>query len=135
MPIYEYACDLCGCKLEKLQKISEKPLVDCPECEKPGLRKLVSAVAFRLKGGGWYETDFKDEKSRKNVAKDEDKRDAGADQAGDKKDAEKKTATKDDKKPATDSAGKEVAEKKVKPGANAVQSTAPAKGAPAPAKH
>lgn len=137
MPIYEYACDLCGCKLEKLQKISEKPLVDCPECEKPGLRKLVSAVAFRLKGGGWYETDFKDEKSRKNVAKDEDKRDAGADQAGDKKDAdaEKKTAAKDDKKPTTDSAGKDVAEKKVNPGANAVQSTAPAKGAPAPAKH
>lgn len=138
MPIYEYACDLCGCKLEKLQKISEKPLVDCPECEKPGLRKLVSAVAFRLKGAGWYETDFKDEKSRKNVAKDEDKRDAGADQAGDKKDAdaEKKTAPKDGKETATDSASKEGAEKKAKPAANAVQSTAPAaKGAPAPAKH
>ena len=137
MPIYEYACDLCGCKLEKLQKISEAPLVDCPECEKPGLRKLVSAVAFRLKGGGWYETDFKDEKSRKNVAKDEDKRDAGADQAGDKKDAaEKKTAAKDGKETTADSASKDVVEKKAKPGANAVKSTAPAaKGAPAPAKH
>ena len=138
MPIYEYACDLCGCKLEKLQKISEGPLVDCPECEKPGLRKLVSAMAFRLKGAGWYETDFKDEKSRKNVAKDEDKRDAGAEQAGDKKDAdaEKKKTPKDSKETATDSAGKDGAEKKAKPAANAVQSTAPAaKGAPAPAKH
>ena len=104
---------------------------------KPGLRKLVSAVTFRLKGGGWYETDFKDEKSRKNVAKDEDKRDAGVDQAGDKKDAdaEKKTAPKDSKEPTADSAGKDATEKKAKSGANAVQSTAPAKGAPASAKH
>ena len=73
MPIYEYECKVCGHKLEKLQKISDKPLKDCPACEEPGLCKLVSAVAFRLKGGGWYETDFKDEKSRKNVAKEDEK--------------------------------------------------------------
>ena len=73
MPIYEYECKVCGHKLEKLQKISDAPLKDCPACEEPGLRKLVSAVAFRLKGGGWYETDFKDEKSRRNVAKEDDK--------------------------------------------------------------
>ncbi|MDJ0739338.1 MAG: zinc ribbon domain-containing protein [Gammaproteobacteria bacterium] len=59
MPFYEYRCDACGHQLEALQKISDAPLSDCPECEKPELTKLVSAVGFRLKGGGWYETDFK----------------------------------------------------------------------------
>lgn len=73
MPIYEYECKACGHKLEKLQKISDAPLKDCPACEQPDLNKLVSPVAFRLKGGGWYETDFKDEKSRKNVAKEDGK--------------------------------------------------------------
>ena len=73
MPIYEYECHACGHRLEKLQKISDPPLTDCPACGEPGLRKLVSAVAFRLKGAGWYETDFKDEKSRRNLAKDDSK--------------------------------------------------------------
>ena len=73
MPIYEYQCKNCGHKLEKLQKISDQPLTDCPACGEPGLCRLVSPVAFRLKGGGWYETDFKDEKSRKNVAGEEGK--------------------------------------------------------------
>lgn len=82
MPIYEYECRVCGYRLEKLQKISDAPLIDCPECGAAGLRKLVSAAAFRLKGGGWYETDFKDEKSRRNVAKEDDKTSAKSD--GDK---------------------------------------------------
>lgn len=82
MPIYEYECQACGHRLEKLQKIADAPLIDCPECGAAGLRKLVSAAAFRLKGGGWYETDFKDEKSRRNVAKDDDK--SGAKSDGDK---------------------------------------------------
>lgn len=66
MPIYEYQCEACGHRLEKLQKISDDPLKDCPACNKPELKKLVSAAAFRLKGGGWYETDFKTG-SKKNV--------------------------------------------------------------------
>jgi putative FmdB family regulatory protein len=70
MPIYEYRCADCGHELEKLQKISDPPLVDCPACGKPGLQKLVSAAGFRLKGGGWYETDFKKDK-KKNVVKDD----------------------------------------------------------------
>lgn len=70
MPIYEYRCAECGHELEKLQKISDAPLVDCPACGKPGLRKLVSAAGFRLKGGGWYETDFKKDK-KKNIAKED----------------------------------------------------------------
>jgi putative FmdB family regulatory protein len=66
MPIYEYQCEACGHRLEKLQKIADDPLKDCPACNKPELKKLVSAAAFRLKGGGWYETDFKTG-SKKNV--------------------------------------------------------------------
>lgn len=68
MPIYEYQCTKCGHELESLQKISDPPLTDCPECgAAEALQKLVSAAGFRLKGGGWYETDFK-RGSRKNVA-------------------------------------------------------------------
>lgn len=70
MPIYEYQCTECGHELEKLQKISDPPLSECPACGKPALQKLVSAAGFRLKGAGWYETDFKGDK-RKNVAKPE----------------------------------------------------------------
>jgi putative FmdB family regulatory protein len=67
MPIYEYECQSCGFKKEALQKISDAPLVDCPECGKPELKKMVSAAGFRLKGAGWYETDFKSG-SKKNIA-------------------------------------------------------------------
>lgn len=59
MPIYEYRCDNCGHELERLQKVSDPVLVDCPACEQPTLKKQVSAAGFRLKGSGWYETDFK----------------------------------------------------------------------------
>lgn len=64
MPIYEYQCDKCGDTLEKLQKLGDKPLTDCPECGDSALRKLISAPGFRLKGGGWYETDFKKDKQK-----------------------------------------------------------------------
>jgi putative FmdB family regulatory protein len=67
MPIYEYQCESCSHRLEKLQKMSDAPLSDCPECGQSTLKKLVSAAAFRLKGGGWYETDFKTG-SKKNVS-------------------------------------------------------------------
>jgi putative FmdB family regulatory protein len=68
MPIYEYACKNCGHTLDELQKISDDPLVDCPECGQPQLRRLLSAPRFRLKGEGWYETDFKKDKQR-NLSK------------------------------------------------------------------
>ena len=60
MPFYEYSCESCGHELEALQRLSAEPLVDCPACGAAALRKKVSAAAFRLKGTGWYETDFKD---------------------------------------------------------------------------
>ena len=67
MPIYEYKCDNCGHQLEAFQKLSDDPLVSCPQCQNDTLIKKVSAAGFRLKGGGWYETDFKSGK-KKNVA-------------------------------------------------------------------
>ena len=70
MPIYEYECQACGHQYEVIQKMSDDPLVECPACKKPALKKLISAAAFRLKGGGWYETDFKSG-NKKNLAKGE----------------------------------------------------------------
>lgn len=64
MPIYEYRCEACGVEIEKLQKISDPPLRECPACSKQTLAKLVSASSFRLKGSGWYETDFKTGKKK-----------------------------------------------------------------------
>lgn len=64
MPIYEYRCENCGYEMEAIQKISEAPLEDCPRCETAQLRKKISRVAFRLKGSGWYETDFKSGQQR-----------------------------------------------------------------------
>ena len=65
MPFYEYQCQACGAQVEVMQKISDAPLKKCPECGKSRLTKLVSAPVFRLKGGGWYETDFKSDKENK----------------------------------------------------------------------
>ena len=59
MPIYEYQCQSCGHTLEKLQRMNDERLKDCPHCGKAELHRLVSAAGFRLKGAGWYETDFK----------------------------------------------------------------------------
>ncbi|MEJ1373710.1 MAG: FmdB family zinc ribbon protein [Candidatus Sedimenticola sp. (ex Thyasira tokunagai)] len=67
MPIYEYSCEACGHTMESLQKMSDAPLTDCPECGKPQLKKLISAAGFRLKGSGWYETDFKSGSGKKNL--------------------------------------------------------------------
>lgn len=69
MPIYEYQCQSCHHELEALQKLSDAPLVECPACKQDSLKKMVSAAGFRLKGGGWYETDFKSGNKR-NLAGD-----------------------------------------------------------------
>ncbi len=81
MPIYEYECKACGHTKEAIQKISDDPLTDCPSCGKAELQKMISAAGFRLKGGGWYETDFKNG-SKKNIA--------GGDAAGNKSKSDSK---------------------------------------------
>jgi putative FmdB family regulatory protein len=69
MPIYEYQCEKCDHHLEALQRISDKPLRECPECGKHSLKRLLSAPMFRLVGSGWYETDFKsDKETKRNLA-------------------------------------------------------------------
>jgi putative FmdB family regulatory protein len=69
MPIYEYRCESCGHQLDALQKMADAHLTDCPACEQPTLRRMVSAPSFRLKGSGWYETDFKkDQDKKRNLA-------------------------------------------------------------------
>ncbi len=65
MPFYEYQCRACGAQVEVMQKINDAPLKKCPECAKKQLTRLISAPVFRLKGGGWYETDFKGDKDNK----------------------------------------------------------------------
>jgi putative FmdB family regulatory protein len=71
MPIYEYACKKCQHTLDALQKMNDEPLLECPACGEPQLRRLISAPRFRLKGAGWYETDFKKDNQR-NVHKSDD---------------------------------------------------------------
>lgn len=95
MPIYEYECTSCSHHLEVFQKINDALLSECPECGKSSLRKLISAAAFRLKGTGWYETDFKNKGKPEEKDK---KKEASEDTKSDKK-ADKKSDTKSDKKP------------------------------------
>lgn len=107
MPIYEYRCDSCGHELEVIQKISDAPLVTCPVCECDALKKRVSAAGFRLKGSGWYETDFKSGK-KKNVSG-EGGGGSGSDGAGGSTGAESGGAAKSETKSEsknTDSGGK-----------------------------
>jgi putative FmdB family regulatory protein len=71
MPFYEYVCTCCGAATELLQKVSDPPATTCPQCHAEALTKQISAAGFRLKGGGWYETDFKSDGQR-NLVKDKE---------------------------------------------------------------
>lgn len=66
MPIYEYRCESCGFQKEHLQKMSDAPLTECPQCGKATYAKLISAAGFQLKGTGWYASDFKNSGSSKS---------------------------------------------------------------------
>ena len=111
MPIYEYRCESCGHTLDALQKIADAPLSDCPSCDESALKRLISAPVFRLKGKGWYETDFKsDKETKRNLADRSDaeaKPDKAKDAKPDKKADEKPAASSD--KPAAGS-GKPAAD-------------------------
>ncbi|MGI9201565.1 MAG: FmdB family zinc ribbon protein [Woeseiaceae bacterium] len=92
MPIYAYACKKCDHTLDALQKIADAPLVDCPSCGEASLKRLLSAPRFRLKGQGWYETDFKKDNQR-NIAGDKDntKKDSKKDSKAIEKSSSKKS--------------------------------------------
>jgi|SRR4051794_26129956 putative FmdB family regulatory protein len=89
MPIYEYRCGECGHQQEFLQKVSDAPLTECPQCRKPALTKLLTAAGFQLKGSGWYATDFKSKGSSAAPAKADAKSDSGtsSDKGGETKSA------------------------------------------------
>ncbi len=110
MPIYEYECHACGHTLDALQKISDGVLRKCPECSKLKLKRLISAPKFRLKGEGWYETDFKKDNQR-NLAGDKSEKDSKKSKADDKSSDSKKATASD--KPA-----KTTTKAKAKTGAN-----------------
>jgi putative FmdB family regulatory protein len=120
MPFYEYQCKNCGHELEAMQKFSDAPLKKCPHCGKSQLQRLMSAPVFRLKGAGWYETDFKDDKDKKrNLAE--------APEAGSSKEADAKAS--DGKKDSADSKVEPASAEKPKP-----EAAQPAERAPQPAK-
>ena len=115
MPFYEYQCAACGHHHEELQKVTDRALRKCPACGRTTLRRLVSAPVFRLKGGGWYETDFKNDKeAKRNLA---GEKEPASDKAAEKP-ADAKAETKPDAKPAetkAESPPKPAASKKPKP--------------------
>jgi putative FmdB family regulatory protein len=120
MPIYEYRCSACGHHLEALQKMTEAPLRKCPDCGKQRLKRLVSASQFRLKGSGWYETDFKNkDETKRNLVEKAAESEAASDKSTD-------TAAKDE-------AGKAVAAAKSDDAAKKPAKPKPASTKPAPA--
>lgn len=116
MPIYEYRCEACGRQHEALQKISDKPLKACPSCGKRALRRLMSAPRFRLKGAGWYETDFKSDKDKKrNLA------DSGGEAA-----PASAAASDSSSAPAGDKSGEKSGDKQVEKSASGDKAAGPA---------
>ncbi len=97
MPIYEYACNECGHELEALQKMSDAPLIDCPACARPALKKKISAAGFRLTGSGWYATYFKQKPGAKADSGDgkDDKNGKDGDKMADDKPAGSASASKE----------------------------------------
>src|ERR1700722_6612813 len=127
MPFYEYQCRNCGHSLEAMQKVSDPALKKCPSCGKSQLQKLMSAPVFRLKGGGWYETDFKSDQDGKRNLADQPGADAPKDE---KKDAKAEAsneaaAAKDDTKT--------VDKRADKPAEKSAEKTAPAESTKTPA--
>ena len=109
MPIYEYDCPDCGHQFETIRKISDGPLTTCPSCGEDSLKKLISKVAFRLKGTGWYETDFKDKPKDGKSETGDGKSTSSSDKSADAKSepAKKESDTKETKSsPKSDVAAK-----------------------------
>jgi putative FmdB family regulatory protein len=135
MPIYEYQCAKCSHHLEALQKISDKPLRECPECGRRSLKRLMSAPLFRLAGSGWYETDFKSDKEQKrNLAQKGDAEPAAASETKAEAKTTDSSAVKAEAKPANESGGGTRRPAARKPAAKPQAKTASRKKAPARAR-
>jgi len=90
MPIYEYQCKSCNERCEIIQKVNDPHASECPHCHAPELKRLVSAAGFRLKGSGWYVTDFKDKGKGKDKDKSKDKETPKTEKREEKPKADKK---------------------------------------------
>jgi putative FmdB family regulatory protein len=132
MPFYEYECSACKFYVEALQKISDPPMKKCPSCRKETLQRLISAPVFRLKGSGWYETDFKSDKENKRNLVDDKEPAAASSDSDDKKVTVR--ARKALKKVAVKKAGKKAAGKTGKSAKPKIKSAAKPAGRKAPAK-
>ena len=133
MPFYEYECQSCKYYTEVMQKISDPPLTKCPSCGKKALKKLVSAPVFRLKGGGWYETDFKSDNENKRNLAGADREDSGG-ESKKAEDAKAEPAKAPDAKPAAEAkspAAGERAAGKIVSAPKAVKTTPAASAKPA----
>ena len=108
MPLYEYECQKCGRRTEKIESVSGPHLKKCPKCPHCGgkVERLVTAPAIQFKGAGWYVTDY----AKKTGGGDSEKSAAGATEAaGNEKSGDsKETVSKDSK----DSKEKKSAKKK-----------------------
>jgi len=104
MPFYEYECQSCKFYTEVMQKITDAPLTKCPSCGKNALQKLVSAPVFRLKGAGWYETDFKSDKENKRNLAGAEKEEAQAEKKGEGKPEAKEAKPAEAKTPVAEPA-------------------------------
>jgi putative FmdB family regulatory protein len=124
MPFYEYECQACKYYTEVMQKVSDAPLVKCPSCGKRSLKKLVSAPVFRLKGSGWYETDFKSDKENKRNLVGQDKEEAKADSKPEAKEAKPEAKETKEAKEAKESKEAKPAEAKSTDKATSRDSTA-----------
>src|ERR1700761_4041726 len=102
MPFYEYECQNCKFYTELLQKISDPPLEKCPSCGKETMKKLISAPVFRLKGSGWYETDFKGDNENKRNLVGADKEESKSESSSGSSSSGKATESKSDSKPTTE---------------------------------
>lgn len=136
MPFYEYECGNCKFYSEVMQKISEAPLRKCPSCGRNTFKRLISAPVFRLKGSGWYETDFKsDKEAKRNLAGEDKDAPAAKDDAKTEAKAESKSEAKADAKaaakPVDKPAAKPVGKAAAKPAARAKAKPAPRRAAPA----
>jgi putative FmdB family regulatory protein len=145
MPIYEYQCEKCGHHLEALQKLSDKPLRECPECGRHRLKRLMSAPLFRLAGSGWYETDFKSDKEQKRNLVEKGGSEPAAPAAAESKadgksasvpvaKAESTPAAKPEARPAADAGASSRRGRTAKPAAKAPPKAPSRKKAPARAR-
>jgi putative FmdB family regulatory protein len=98
MPIYEYECAACGERLERLQRLSDPPLVDCPACGEPKLQRQISSPAFQFKGSGWYVTDYARQGSEKGKGKEKEGAEAKTGEEGKASGEEKGTKETKEKK-------------------------------------